>query len=154
MGSRLERAEEIPGAVVIEPRVFGDTRGFFFELWNASASLGLPTTWVQDNVSSSQRGVLRGLHLQHPGGQGKLVTVLEGEVWDVGVDLRVGSPTFGAWAGVVLDGTTHRQVFWPRGIAHGFVVRSERALFHYKCDAPYDPTNECNCRNPLARCPS
>jgi dTDP-4-dehydrorhamnose 3,5-epimerase len=134
----------LPGVVVFEPRVFGDSRGYFLETWNQEryGSSGAAPTFVQDNVSSSARGVLRGLHFQNPHGQGKLVTVLEGEVYDVAVDIRVGSPTFGQSVGVVLSGDTKRQIYIPPGFAHGFCVTSERALFMYKCSDVYAPEAE------------
>jgi dTDP-4-dehydrorhamnose 3,5-epimerase len=135
----------LPGVVVIEPKVYGDARGFFLETWNQEryAEVGLPQTFVQDNLSYSARGVLRGLHLQSPGGQGKLVSVLVGAVFDVAVDVRVGSPTFGRWVGEFLTADNHRQMFIPAGFAHGFAVTSEPgALFSYKCDAPYSPKDE------------
>jgi dTDP-4-dehydrorhamnose 3,5-epimerase len=134
----------LPGVVVFEPRVFGDARGYFLETWNQEryASSGAAPTFVQDNVSSSAQGVLRGLHFQHPHGQGKLVTVLEGEVFDVAIDIRVGSPTFGQSVGVVLSGETKRQIYIPPGFAHGFCVTSERALFMYKCTDSYAPEAE------------
>jgi dTDP-4-dehydrorhamnose 3,5-epimerase len=130
----------LPGCVVIEPAVFGDERGFFFETWNADRyrQLGLPDKFVQSNVSSSARGVLRGLHYQWPNPQGKLVSVLEGEVYDVAVDIRRDSPTFGRWAAVILSAENKRQFWIPEGFAHGFAVLSERALFSYLCTAQYD----------------
>lgn len=125
----------LPGAVIIEPAVFGDSRGFFFESWNAErfAAHGLPTRFVQSNVSSSSRGVLRGLHYQWPRPQGKLVSVLEGEVFDVAVDIRRGSPTFGQWEGVVLSAENKRQFWIPEGYAHGFLGLSDRVIFTYLC---------------------
>ena len=132
---------DLPGCVVVEPQVFGDERGFFFESYNTQrlreAGLDLPP-FVQGNISSSTHGVLRGLHYQWPNPQGKYVGVLEGEVWDVAVDIRRGSPTFGRWAAVVLSAENRRQFWIPEGFAHGFVVLSERALFAYQCTAPYD----------------
>jgi dTDP-4-dehydrorhamnose 3,5-epimerase len=135
---------EIPEVILIEPKVFGDTRGYFVETWNHARyrDAGLPATFVQDNVSRSIRGVLRGLHFQNPKAQGKLVTVLEGEVYDVSVDIRVGSPTFGRAVGVVLSGESKRQIFIPPGFAHGFCVTSESALFMYKCTELYSPEAE------------
>ncbi|RYF31432.1 MAG: dTDP-4-dehydrorhamnose 3,5-epimerase [Comamonadaceae bacterium] len=131
---------DLPGCVVIEPAVFGDDRGFFFETWNADryGEHGLPTRFVQSNVSSSARGVLRGLHYQWPNPQGKLVSVLEGEVYDVAVDIRRGSPNFGRWAAVILSAENKRQFWIPEGFAHGFAVLSERAIFSYLCTAQYD----------------
>ncbi|KLI98621.1 dTDP-4-dehydrorhamnose 3,5-epimerase [Luteimonas sp. FCS-9] len=129
----------LPGAVVLEPAVFGDARGFFFETWNAErfGQHGLPTTFVQSNVSSSAKGVLRGLHYQWPRPQGKLVSVLQGEVFDVAVDIRRGSPTFGQWEGVLLSAENKRQFWIPEGFAHGFAVLSETALFSYLCTDVY-----------------
>ena len=138
----------LPGCVVIEPAVFGDERGFFFETWNAEryGQHGLPTAFVQSNVSSSARGVLRGLHYQWPNPQGKLVSVLEGEVYDVAVDIRRGSPTFGQWAAVMLSAENKRQFWIPEGFAHGFAVVSERALFSYLCTAVYDKAADAGVR--------
>lgn len=129
----------LPGCLVIEPAVFGDSRGFFFETWNAErfAEVGLPSQFVQSNVSSSAKGVLRGLHYQWPRPQGKLVSVLEGEVYDVAVDIRRGSPTFGRWASVILSAENKKQFWIPEGFAHGFAVLSERALFNYLCTDVY-----------------
>lgn len=129
----------LPGCVVIEPAVFGDERGAFYETWNAErfAEHGLPTRFVQSNVSTSSRGVLRGLHYQWPRPQGKLVTVLEGEVYDVAVDIRRGSPTFGRWEAVILSAQNKRQFWIPEGFAHGFAVLSERAVFSYLCTDVY-----------------
>lgn len=129
----------LPGCKVIEPAVFGDARGFFFESWNAGrfAEQGLPATFVQSNISSSARGVLRGLHYQWPRPQGKLVTVLQGEVYDVAVDIRRGSPTFGQWEALILSAENRRQFWIPEGFAHGFAVLSETALFHYLCTDVY-----------------
>lgn len=135
---------KLAGLAVIEPKVFGDARGFFFEGWNASRyrEAGVAGEFVQDNLSHSGRGILRGLHFQSPNPQGKLVQVLEGEVFDVAVDLRRSSPTFGRWEGVVLSAANHRQLWVPPGFAHGFAVLSESALFHYKCTAYYSPADE------------
>jgi dTDP-4-dehydrorhamnose 3,5-epimerase len=130
----------LPGVLVIQPRVFGDARGFFKETYrhNALAEAGIRETFVQDNHSRSSRGVLRGLHyqLRHP--QAKLCRVAQGEVLDIAVDVRVGSPNFGKWVGVVLSGENHAQIYIPKGFAHGFVVRSETADFLYKCSDYYD----------------
>jgi len=125
--------------MVIEPQVFADSRGSFFEQWSASRyrDVGIDATFVQSNVSESARGVLRGLHYQWPQPQGKLVSVLVGEVFDVAVDIRRGSPTFGHWAAAILSAENRRQFWVPEGFAHGFVVTSERAVFHYLCSAPY-----------------
>ena len=138
----------LPGCVVIEPAVFGDERGFFYEAWNAErfGAHGLPTAFVQSNVSSSARGVLRGLHYQWPTPQGKLVSVLEGEVYDVAVDIRRGSPTFGRHAAVILSAANKRHLWIPEGFAHGFVALSERALFSYLCTAPYDRAGDAGIR--------
>ena len=129
----------LPGCVVIEPAVFGDARGVFFETWNAErfGEHGLPTRFVQSNVSTSVKGVLRGLHYQWPRPQGKLVSVLEGEVYDVAVDIRRGSPTFGRWEAVVLSAENKRQFWIPEGFAHGFAVLSEHAVFNYLCTDVY-----------------
>lgn len=134
----------LPGALILEPKVFGDARGFFMETWNRRryVEAGLPGEFVQDNVSFSQHGVLRGLHYQHPNAQGKLVYVLQGEVFDVAVDVRVGSPTFGRWAGVTLSAENRRQFWVPPGFAHGFCVTGETALFCYKCTELYAPEHE------------
>ncbi|GAA4861914.1 dTDP-4-dehydrorhamnose 3,5-epimerase [Luteimonas vadosa] len=131
---------DLPGCLVIEPEVFGDERGFFYESFNHDklAAHGLAPAFVQGNVSSSARGVLRGLHYQWPNPQGKYVSVLEGEVWDVAVDIRQGSPTFGRWTGVTLSAANRRHLWVPEGFAHGFVTLSERALFTYLCTATYD----------------
>lgn len=131
---------DLPGCLVLEPRVFGDERGFFYESFNRDkfADLGLAPEFVQGNVSSSTRGVLRGLHYQWPKPQGKLVSVLEGEVWDVAVDIRKGSPNFGQWTAAILSAENKRHFWIPEGFAHGFVTLSERALFTYLCTATYD----------------
>jgi len=133
---------KLPGCVVIEPAVFGDARGYFFETWNAErfAALGLPDRFVQSNVSTSAQGVLRGLHYQWPRPQGKLVSVLEGEVYDVAVDIRRGSPTFGQWAATMLTAENHRHFWIPEGFAHGFCVVSAFATFSYQCTDLYSPT--------------
>jgi len=138
----------LPGCVVIEPAVFGDDRGFFYEAWNAErfGKHGLPTRFVQSNISSSTRGVLRGLHYQWPNPQGKLVSVLEGEVYDVAVDIRRGSPHFGRWTAVVLSAENKRQFWIPEGFAHGFAVLSERAIFSYLCTAGYDKASDAGIR--------
>jgi dTDP-4-dehydrorhamnose 3,5-epimerase len=136
--------QAIPDVLLIEPQVFADERGFFMETYQAEryAGSGVRVCFVQDNISWSTRGILRGLHLQHPHDQGKLVGVLEGEVFDVAVDVRVGSPTFGRWVGVVLSGGNHHQLYVPPGFAHGFCVTSEYALFSYKCSEIYHPKYE------------
>ncbi len=134
----------LPGVRLIEPRVFADTRGFFLETWHAERyeQERIPGSFVQENYSHSTRGVLRGLHyqLKHP--QGKLVWMLQGEVFDVVVDIRLGSPTFGRLASEILSGTNHRQLYIPPGFAHGFCVLSESADFLYKCTDFYDPGDE------------
>ena len=139
---------DLPGCLVLEPRVFGDERGFFYESFNQDklAAAGLAPRFVQGNVSRSARGVLRGLHFQWPKPQGKLVSVLEGEVWDVAVDVRHGSPTFGRWTGVVLNADNKRHFWIPEGFAHGFVALSEQALFTYLCTATYDPSADSGIR--------
>ncbi len=131
---------DLPGCLVIEPQVFGDDRGQFFESFNRDklAEHGLTPDFVQGNVSTSIRGVLRGLHYQWPGPQGKYVSVLDGEVWDVAVDIRRGSPTFGRSTGIILSGENKRHFWIPEGFAHGFVVLSERATFTYLCTRTYD----------------
>lgn len=133
----------LPGVLILEPSVFGDARGFFLETYNQARyhEYGLPA-FVQDNLSYSKRSVLRGLHFQEPNPQGKLVYVLGGEVFDVAVDIRVGSPTFGEWVGVRLSTENKRQLYIPEGFAHGFVTTSNAALFSYKCTAYYDPKTE------------
>jgi dTDP-4-dehydrorhamnose 3,5-epimerase len=134
----------IPGVLIIEPKTFGDARGFFLETFQAEryASHGIDRPFVQDNLSRSARGTLRGLHFQNPRPQGKLVTVLRGAVRDVVVDVRLGSPTFGRHVAVELDDDNRRQLWVPRGVAHGFVVRSDSADFFYKCDELYSPADE------------
>ena len=134
----------LPGVLIIEPRVFADDRGFFFESYHREryAAAGIGAVFVQDNGSRSVRGTLRGLHFQEPHGQGKLVQVLRGVVYDVAVDVRRGSPTFGRWVGVELSGDVPKQMWIPPGFAHGFCVTSEVADFHYKCTAPYAPKFE------------
>jgi len=137
---------EIRGPLLLGSRIHRDARGHFRELWHRTrhAEAGVPGDFAQDNVSVSTRGVLRGLHFQHPAAQGKLLTVLAGEIYDVGVDLRVGSPTFGRWVGVWLNGEEGDQFYVPEGFAHGFVVTSVSAIVHYKCTRPYDPRGECS----------
>lgn len=135
----------LPGVLIIEPRIFNDTRGFFLETWREERyrDLGIRHSFVQDNLSfSAVRGVLRGLHYQHPQAQGKLVTVIAGEVYDVAVDIRRGSPTFGQWTAVTLSGENHRQFWIPPGFAHGFCVTSATAYFMYKCTDVYNPATE------------
>lgn len=134
----------LPGVFIIEPDVFGDARGFFMETWNEVRyrELGIAGKFVQDNVSLSARGVLRGLHFQHPRAQGKLVYVLQGEVFDAAVDIRNGSPSFGKWAAARLSAENKRQMYVPAGFAHGFCVLSDFALFAYKCTDFYSPQHE------------
>ncbi|MBI1402416.1 MAG: dTDP-4-dehydrorhamnose 3,5-epimerase [Porphyrobacter sp.] len=134
----------IPEVLIIEPRVFGDARGFFLETWNAAAfaAAGLDLRFVQDNHSRSQKGVLRGLHFQNPGPQGKLVRVTRGAVFDVAVDLRKSSPHFGRWVGVELSETNKRMLWIPEGFAHGFLTLEDDTDFLYKCTAPYLPQSE------------
>lgn len=135
---------KIPDVLIIEPDIFKDGRGYFMETWSAKryASHGINYTFVQDNRSHSDRGVLRGLHYQLNNPQGKLVSVISGSVFDVAVDIRLGSPTFGQWVGVELSGENHRQFFIPPGFAHGFMVMSEAADFVYKCTDFYSPGDE------------
>jgi len=133
----------IPGLLIIEPRVFADERGYFFESYNETkfANAGLITNFVQDNESKSHRGVIRGLHYQlAPFAQSKLIRVVHGTVFDVAVDLRKGSPTFGQWFGLEVSASKKNQLYIPKGFAHGFSVLSEYAIFSYKCDAFYNPT--------------
>lgn len=134
----------IPGPLIIEPKVFGDDRGFFLETWNAQTyrEAGLDMTFVQDNHSRSQKGVLRGMHFQNPAPQGKLVRVVSGAVFDVAVDLRRSSPHYGQWVGVELS-AENKRVFWvPEGFAHGFLTLADNTDFLYKCTALYAPANE------------
>ena len=136
---------KLKGCVIIEPRVFGDERGFFLETFQAvryKQEAGIDLPFVQDNHSRSARGVLRGLHFQKTKPQGKLVRVVRGEVYDVAVDIRNGSPTFGEWEGVILSEDNKKQFWLPPGFAHGFVVLSDTADFEYKCTDYYDPSDE------------
>lgn len=136
---------QISDVLLITPDVFGDSRGFFLELWNQKnySNHGQHMPFVQDNVSKSAKGVLRGLHYQWPNPQGKLVSVLMGEVFDVAVDIRQGSPTFGQWVGATLSASNHQQLYIPPGFAHGFEVLSdEGAIFTYKCTALYTPEHD------------
>lgn len=134
----------LPGVYIIEPRVFEDSRGFFFESYNKNkfAELGIKCDFVQDNHSKSVQGTLRGLHYQLKYPQTKLCRVTQGEVFDVAVDIRSGSPTFGKWATVILSAENKKQIFVPRGFAHGFLVLSDTAEFVYKCDEFYHPEDE------------
>lgn len=134
----------LPGVLVIEPQIFGDPRGFFLETYSRERyrDAGIAVDLLQDNLSLSRRGVLRGLHFQNPAPQGKLVYVLQGAVFDVAVDIRRSSPTFGEWYGATLTDDNKKQLWIPPGFAHGFCVTSETALFTYKCSAYYAPENE------------
>ena len=139
---------ELPEVIIFEPKMFGDTRGFFLEHYQAErySAHGVAGPFVQDNLSRSSRGVLRGLHLQNPHPQGKLVGVMRGRVLDVAVDVRVGSPTFGKHVAVELSDDNFRQLWIPKGFAHGFTVLSETADFFYKCDELYRPADEITIR--------
>jgi dTDP-4-dehydrorhamnose 3,5-epimerase len=134
----------IPGVLLITPKVFGDSRGFFLETFHASryAEAGIPEPFVQDNHSHSAKGVLRGLHFQKQYPQGKLVSVTHGVVFDVAVDIRKDSPSYGQWVGITLSAEEHQQFYIPPGFAHGFCVLSEFADFHYKCTDYYHPEDE------------
>ncbi|SMY38170.1 MULTISPECIES: dTDP-4-dehydrorhamnose 3,5-epimerase [Photobacterium] len=139
-------ATNIPDVKIIEPTVFGDERGYFMEVWNQKhfemMVTGKPTQFVQDNHSKSKKGILRGLHYQTQNMQGKLVRVISGEVFDVAVDIRNGSQTFGQWVGIYLSAENKRQLWIPEGFAHGFYVTSKEAQFIYKCTDYYNPTAE------------
>ncbi len=139
---------KLPGVVVLSPKVHGDERGFFMETFNQAtfANLGLPDEFVQDNHSRSSYGVLRGLHFQYPQWQGKLVRVLNGEIFDVAVDVRADSPTFGQWVGVTLSADNKQQLYVPSGYAHGFCVTSELADVVYKCTSLYKPEDDTGIR--------
>ena len=141
-------ALDLAGVLLIEPRVHADERGRFLETWQSDryAEFGLPSVFRQDNVSYSRQGVLRGLHFQHPRSQGKLVSVLRGEIFDVALDVRVGSDTFGCWSSVTLSAEDAQQLYLPMGFAHGFAVLSEEAVVSYKCTEHYDPRSECTIR--------
>ncbi|MCK5522615.1 MAG: dTDP-4-dehydrorhamnose 3,5-epimerase [Thiomargarita sp.] len=134
----------IPGVLLITPKVFGDSRGFFLETFHASryVEAGIPEPFVQDNHSRSAKGVLRGLHFQKQYPQGKLVSVTHGVVFDVAVDIRKDSPSYGQWVGITLSAEEHQQFYIPAGFAHGFCVLSEFADFHYKCTDYYHPEDE------------
>ena len=144
MGNFTFKETKIKGVYVIDVKTYGDSRGYFMETYKESdfRAAGLDYAFVQDNQSSSRKGVLRGLHFQKTHPQAKLVRVLSGEVFDVAVDLREGSETYGKWEGVVLSGENHRQFMIPRGFAHGFLVLSDYAEFAYKCDELYHPEDE------------
>jgi dTDP-4-dehydrorhamnose 3,5-epimerase len=141
-------ATELPEVLILEPQLFGDQRGFFLECFQAKryAEAGISRPFVQDNMSRSGYGVLRGLHLQNPSTQGKLVSAMRGRVLDVAVDVRVGSPDFGRHVAVELSEENRRQLWVPRGFAHGFAVLSESADFFYKCDDLYSPKDEISVR--------
>jgi len=144
MGKFIFTKTSIEGLAIIEPAVYGDERGYFMETYNYRdfAAAGFDMTFVQDNQSRSKKGVLRGLHYQKKNPQGKLVRVISGEVFDVAVDLRKGSVTFGKWFGVTLNEENKKQLYIPEGFAHGFLVLSETAEFVYKCTRFYDPEDE------------
>ncbi len=135
---------DLPEVLVFEPRVFGDSRGFFKELWNRDRyqQAGLTQSFLQDNMSRSAKGTLRGLHFQHPTMQGKLVSAIRGSIFDVAVDIRRDSPHFGKWVGVELSEENNRQIWVPRGFAHGFLVLSDSADVLYKVDNTYRPDEE------------
>jgi dTDP-4-dehydrorhamnose 3,5-epimerase len=135
---------KLQGLVIVEPKAFGDARGFFMETWNLRKyqDAGINMPFVQDNISVSRRGALRGLHFQNPNPQGKLVSVLQGEVLDLVVDIRLRSPTFGKCEAVALSDQNKRQFYIPPGFAHGFLVLSDTAMFHYKCTDFYSPKDE------------
>lgn len=141
---RFERPPSLPDLILVEPEVHRDQRGFLFESYHMEKyrAGGIPSAFVQDNCSVSERGVLRGLHFQNPHGQGKLVRVVHGEVFDVAVDVRTDSPTFGRWFGTELRGDDIRQLYVPPGFAHGFLVLGESAEFTYKCTDFYHPEAE------------
>ena len=135
---------ELDGVLVIEPDVFFDVRGYFLESYNQDRyqAFGIKSNFVQDNLSFSRKGTLRGLHYQYPHGQAKIVQVLQGKAFDVAVDIRQGSPTFGKWIGQYISEDNKKQIFIPAGFAHGFCVLSDTALFHYKCSDFYVPKDE------------
>lgn len=138
----------LPEVLLLRPRVFHDARGHFVETWNAARyrDVGIDFDFAQDNVSMSHRGVLRGMHAQHPDGQGKLMTVLQGRVFDVAVDVRVGSPRYGQWVGAVLDGESKAQLWVPPGFLHGFLSLEDHTIFSYKCTALYNLAAEFSVR--------
>lgn len=148
MGKFVFTNTEIEGMFTVDPQVFGDSRGYFMEVYNEKAfhDAGYDFVFVQDNQSKSKKGVLRGLHMQVEHPQGKLVRCIRGTVFDVGVDLRKGSPTFGKWHGEILSEENKRQFFIPEGFAHGFLVLSDEAEFCYKCTRLYDPDDELGIR--------
>jgi dTDP-4-dehydrorhamnose 3,5-epimerase len=138
----------LSGLKLITPKVFSDARGFFFENYRQLnyAAYGIDMPFVQDNTALSKKGTIRALHYQSRPGQAKLVSCIQGRIFDVAVDIRKGSPTFGQWVGVELDDQTHRQIFIPIGFAHGYCVLSDTALVHYKVSSVYDPQTECSIR--------
>lgn len=138
------RPTKLNGVLIIEPDVYGDHRGFFLETYQAPRyrEAGIDVDFIQDNISFSVGRTLRGLHFQNPNSQAKLVQVLNGEIFDVAVDIRYGSPTYGQWEGIVLSAEKHQQFYIPPGFAHGFCVLSESALFSYKCSDVYAPESE------------
>lgn len=144
MPRSIHPSSVLPDVLVIQPQAANDARGYFVECWRVDkyGALGVTQPFVQDNVSKSARGTLRGLHMQEPFAQGKLVQVLDGEVFDVAVDVRVGSPTFGKWYGHNLSSVNHTQLFIPTGFAHGFCVLSDTAIVSYKCTELYHPETE------------
>jgi len=141
---KLTRSPNLPEIIIIEPDVFGDDRGRFLETYQAQRYLdyGIPDRFVQDNISYSSKGVIRGLHYQLGQPQGKLVWVAQGEIYDVAVDIRKGSPSFGKWESVILSSENHRQIYVPEGFAHGFCVTSSSAIVIYKCTDYYAPKEE------------
>ena len=145
---KVTRSPNLPEIIIIEPDVFGDDRGRFLETYQAQRYLdyGIPDRFVQDNISYSSKGVIRGLHYQLGQPQGKLVWVAQGEIYDVAVDIRKGSPSFGKWEAVILSSENHRQIYVPEGFAHGFCVISYSALVVYKCKDYYAPKEECGIR--------
>jgi len=134
----------LPEVLIIEPAVFNDTRGQFFESFHKLKykDAGIPVEFIQDNVSVSMKNVLRGLHFQYPYGQDKLVSVLQGEVLDIILDIRIGSPTFGQWVSIILNNDNKRQVFVPQGFAHGFIANCDNTIFSYKCSDYYNSQTE------------
>ena len=144
MGNFNFNQTQIEGVYIIEPKLFGDNRGYFMESYNKEQfdEAGLNMIFVQDNESKSRKGVLRGLHFQKKHTQGKLVRVTKGEVFDVAVDLRIGSPTYGKWEGIILSEENRKQFYVPKGFAHGFLVLSDEAIFNYKCTDFYFPEHE------------
>ena len=134
----------LPGVLLVQPDIFSDGRGYFLETYQTERyrAAGIPGPFVQDNISYSKTRVLRGLHLQHPGGQGKLVSAVQGEIFDVAVDVRDGSPDFGRWTAEILSAANGRQLYIPEGFAHGFCVLSNEARVSYKCTSLYDPAAE------------